>query len=216
MQKDVHIYTRTHSILPPLRGQTMKHLHPKSQVFIKFVPLVIKCPGIYNPHPTLAMWPDVSSTSWSAWDTYTVPTMALCALHSSGAPPSAGLAPGAWPCSVPQLLLPSPWPALWPSSPFRPQHCARLNCCCIAEITVLLAASPHKKQETEENKTFFGYQSALSFKSSRSEFLGYKESKTPPQERRRDLVSRGHISGWLMMRKSLTWENHWENQWENQ
>lgn len=124
--------------------------------------------------------------------------------------------PGAWPCSVPQLLLPSPWPALWPSSPFRPQHCARLNCCCIAEITVLLAASPHKKQETEENKTIFGYQSALSFKSSRSEFLGYKESKTPPQERRRDLVSRGHISGWLMMRKSLTWENHWENQWENQ
>ena len=51
-----------------------------------------------------------------------------------------------------------------------------------AEVTVLLAASPHKKQETEENKTILGYQSALSFKSSKSEFLGYKESKTPPQE----------------------------------
>lgn len=73
-----------------------------------------------------------------------------------------------------------------------------------AEVTVLLAASPHKKQETEENNTILGYQSALSFKSSKSEFLGYKESKTPPQEGRRDLVSRGHISGWLMMRKSLT------------
>lgn len=138
-----------------------------------------------------------------------------------------------WPCAHCAPLGPHQQPALAPGPalchscccphrdqhyghhPFRPQHCASLNCCCIAEITVLLAASPHKKQETEENKTILGYQSALSFKSSRSEFLGYKESKTPPQEWRRDLVSRGHISGWLMMRKSLTWENHWENQWEN-
>lgn len=129
MQKYVHIYTQTHGIMPPLRGQTMKHLHPKSQVFINFVPLVIKRPGIYHPHPTLAMWPDVSSTSLSPWETYMVPTMTLCALHSSGASSAACLGP--WPCSVPQLLLPSPWPALWPSSPFGPQHCASLNCCSI-------------------------------------------------------------------------------------
>ena len=44
-------------------------------------------------------------------------------------PPAACLGP--WPCSVPQSLLPSPWPALWPSSPFGPQHCASLNCCSV-------------------------------------------------------------------------------------
>lgn len=139
-------------------------------------------------------------------------TMALCAALLWGPTISR---PGAWPCSHAAVAAALTMTSAGHHHLSAPQHCARLNCCCIAEITVLLAASPHKSKKQGKTKLFWLPVSSL-LQRVQVTILGYKESKTPPQERRRDLVSRGHISGWLMMRKSLTWENHWENQWENQ